>query len=146
MTNMIVRLLGREMVFNELIEEEKKQHAAAAAVSVGEGGGARSGIAASVVDHTSPLSSSSVQHNETKIHTGHDSSDDDDSDFDDIEAYDLGEEPFSNRVPETNYLRVCLTMLQAPEADTDAYDKQRVALNCIPRIVASGPIDIRWFN
>ena len=145
MINMIVRLLGREMVFDELIEEEKKQHAAAA-VSVGEGGGARSGIAASVVHHTSPSSSSSNQHNETNVHTGHDSSDDDDSDFEEIEAYDLGEEPFSNRVPETNYLRVCLTMLQAPEADTDAYDKQRVALNCIPRIVASGPIDIRWFN
>lgn len=138
------------MVFDELIEEEKKQHAAATAavVSVGEGGRVQRGIVSSIVDHTLPSSKSSAEkHNETSIHNGrHDSSsddDDDDSDFDEIEAYDLGEEPFSNRVPETIYLRVCLTMLQAPEADTDAFDKQRVALHCIPRIVSSGPIDIR---
>ena len=141
------------MVFDELIEEEKKQLAAAGLV--GGGGGAQCGIDAGVVDHTSPSSSSSssssspIPHNETNIHNGHDNSssdDDEDSDFEDIEAYDLGEEPFSTRVPETNYLRVCLGMLQAPEADTDAYDKQRVALNCIPRIVSAGPIDIRWFD
>jgi len=57
-----------------------------------------------------------------------------------LEAFELGEERVGE-VPSTNYLRICLEMLQYSETKPDARDKQEVGLTSIPRILASKPAD-----
>ena len=66
---------------------------------------------------------------------------DDDSSDSEIEGYECPDENPEDFVPQSNYLRVCLELLLAPDTDKDAHDKQLGALQSIPRIVAMNPID-----
>lgn len=58
-----------------------------------------------------------------------------------IEGYDCPDENPEDSVPRTNYLRVCLELLLAPDTDKDAHDKQLAALQSVPRIVGTNPVD-----
>jgi hypothetical protein len=80
-----------------------------------------------------------------KVHANDDNSSDsstehDEDDFSDIEAYDLEEElDHTDFVVKTSYLRSCLEMLQL---STEAYDKHKSALISIPTIVQNRPADL----
>ena len=76
-----------------------------------------------------------------KDHSYDDSDGNSDSSDSEIEGYDLPAESPEDFLPLTNYLRVCLELLLASDADKDAHDKQLAALKSVPRIVLTNPVD-----
>lgn len=118
-------LLGHEITFEELDEEEKlqKDKYFEESVSVGK-----------------PLSTYEL----LAISTGESFTTgvyDDDSSGDEIEGYDLPVENPGENVAFTPYLRVCLEQLLCSDSDKDAHDKQLSSLISIPRVVATYPAD-----
>ena len=68
------------------------------------------------------------------------STDNDEDEFSDIEAYDLEEElDDPDFVVKSSYLRSCLEMLQL---STEAHDKHKSALISIPTIIQNNPVDL----
>jgi Telomere length regulation protein len=118
-------LLGQDVNFDELEEEDRRT---AQEVSVG-----------SVASSGTPSSSvSKVTATQSAVRS--DESDDDSSDSE-IEGYDMPDEDVEDVITLTNYLGVCLDQLLCQDNDKDAHDKQLSALLSIPKIILTSPMD-----
>ena len=118
-------LLGQDINFEELEEEDRK---IAQQLSV-----------ASVVSSGTP--SSTVSKVTVTQSVAHSSGYDDDSSDSEIEGYDMPDEDVEDVITLTNYLGVCLDQLLCQDNDKDAHDKQLSALLSIPKIILTSPMD-----
>ena len=159
-------LTGHDLSFPELVEadkrekekEEREREKKKAIMVTGKKRADKSGIQVGF------LLSPRKGKGEEEKQEGEEDKEEDDSESDggryEFEAYDLGveqelDDPDAYRSKEqsegplglgvvgrhTNYLRSCLDMLRVDHSKPDAYEKQRISLGNIPRIVLSNPPD-----
>ena len=141
-------LLGHDIVFDELVEEEKLEQKVlllkSSVASRGVDGVLLPQLSSSAGDKSTSggprggLISSVGNDNDYSTDSNSDSNSDSDSE---IEGYDCSDEKTESTIPLTNYLRICLELILAPDTDKDAHDKQLSALKSIPRIVENNPVD-----
>ena len=118
-------LLGQDINFEELEEEDRRIAQQVSVASVASSGTPSSTV--SKVTVTQSLVCSDVN--------------DDDSSDSEIEGYDMPDEDVEDVITLTNYLGVCLDQLLCQDNDKDAHDKQLSALLSIPKIILTSPMD-----
>ena len=118
-------LLGQDINFEELEEEDRRVAQQVSVASVASSGTPSSAMSKVTVTQTVVRSNMN----------------DDDSSDSEIEGYDIPNEDVEDVITLTNYLGVCLDHLLCQDNDKDAHDKQLSALLSIPKIILTSPMD-----